>query len=107
MKYLVFLLLLPLTLHASDVPLKITDRIKAQAVLTPDLMSASLSVSYSSSEFSKASAQMEKIASILKAHSDTCDYNSYSVSPVYTYDNREKNSYHTKGLSVSLADFRL
>ena len=53
-------------------------------------MASSISVSYIYKTFSTVSAQMEKVSTVVKNHSDICDFKSYSITPKYSYQNNSK-----------------
>lgn len=79
-----FLLLVSLHAFAAE-PLIINDSVTASVQATPDSMTSSVSITYRGPTYIKVSLQMEKLAALVK-NNKICTYNSYSVSPRYTYD---------------------
>jgi len=83
-------LALSFTAFAGDIPIKINDTLTLRKDVTPDKMVASISVTNKSETYKASAVQMEKIAAIVKAHADTCTFNSYYVSPQYTYVDKKR-----------------
>lgn len=78
--------------YAGDIPMRISDTVTVAAPVSPDVMTSSVSASNTSIGFKSVAVQMEKITSVVKAHSDACTFSSYSITPKYRYESGKKIS---------------
>jgi len=87
-------LLMVFTVHmsiAAEIPTRINDKATASKSVSPDVMKSNLTITYTVEDFKTASIGIEKIATIINAHSSTCSFSSYQISPKYSYSNNTRN----------------
>ena len=75
---------------AADIPARINDTVTLSQAVTPDIMKSELNITYLAAGFREASAGIEKMASVIRANPDTCSFDSYMISPKYSYENNKR-----------------
>jgi hypothetical protein len=91
MRYILALMLLFTGLNAyAGQPVNINDTLTVTADITPDTMTSYVTVSTLADSFSDVAAKMERASKIIKNNSEICSFNSYRISPRYTYDNGKR-----------------
>lgn len=92
MRFILVLLMFTVSsVFAAEIPVRINDTASASESALPDIMQSYLSVTYKSSSFDSASKGIEKAAAVIKAHSSTCVFNSYRISPEYRFVNNSRS----------------
>ena len=84
------LILSSIPAFAVDFPTRINDAVTVSKAVNPDIMKSNFSVTYTDDNFQSAASGIEKIAAVIKAHSDTCTFTSYFINPRYRYINNER-----------------
>lgn len=103
MRYALILLILSVSMTAQAAQkLVIKDNLSLTGTVRPDKMVSTTNVVFKSANYQQVSAEMEKLASVVKSHKEICVYSSYSISPRYYYDKGEiVNRYYQGSITTS------